>query len=222
MMSPEWQARYRDGDWRAAVDSEALYPADLLYRARDLGRSCSGWGTVEMGVDVASSGNDLSVVVLRRGAQAEVLYERNEPNILVFSAAVGAFALVHKPRLIKVDAVGLGEGVWRDLERAGHPVMPMIGGARPDDETGNFRNQRAEIYWHLRKLLQEGRVALPDHPEMINELGSIRYKQTASGQTIQVESKTEIKKRLGHSPDLADSVVYAFAYSEPSFVGILA
>ena len=221
-MSPEWQARYRDGDWRAAVDSEAIYPADLLMRARDLGRSCSGWGDVEMGVDVASSGADKSVVVLRRGAKAEVIYERNEPNILVFSAAVAALSLVHRPRLIKVDAVGLGEGVWRDLERTGHPVQPMVGGARPEDETGNYRNQRAEIYWHLRKLLQDGRVALPDHPELINELGAVRYSQTASGMTIQVESKMELKKRLGHSPDLADSIVYAFAYSTPAFASVLA
>ena len=221
-MSPEWQARYRDGDWRAAVDSEALFPADLLLRAQDLGRSCSGWGELEMGVDVASTGADKSVVVIRRGAKAEVLYERNEPNILVFSAAVGALATVHRPRLIKVDAVGLGEGVWRDLERQGHPVMPMIGGARPQDEAGNYRNQRAEIYWHLRRLLQEGRVALPDHPEMLNELGSVRYSQTASGMTIQVESKKDIHRRLGHSPDLADALVYAFAYSDPPFVSLLA
>ncbi|MFH1569518.1 MAG: hypothetical protein ABIL09_16095 [Gemmatimonadota bacterium] len=220
-MSLEWQARYRDGDWRAAVDSEALCPPELLHRAVDLGRRASGWGDCEMGVDVASSGDDLSVVVMRRGAKAEVLYERNEPNILVFSGLVGGYARVHRPRLIKVDAVGLGEGVWRDLEREGLPVMPMIGGAKPDDETGNYRNQRAEIYWHLRKLLQEGRVALPDHPEMINELGVIRYSQTASGQTIQVESKKEIKKRLGHSPDLADAVVYAYAYSTPAFASIL-
>ena len=220
-MSPEWQARYRDGDWRAAVDAEALYPAELLHRAVDLGRRCSGWGDVEMGVDVASAGDDLSVVVLRRGATCEVIYERNEPNILTFSGAVFGYHTTHRPRLVKVDAIGLGEGVWRDLERRGVPVRPIIGGARPEDETGNYRNQRAEIYWHLRKLLQEGRVALPDHPELINELGSVRYSATASGQTIQVESKKELRKRLGHSPDRADAVVYAYAYSKPAFASLL-
>ncbi len=220
-MSAEWQARYRDGDWRAAVDAEAIYPADLLLRARDLGHRVSGYGGVDLGVDVASAGDDLSVVVMRRGAKAEVLYERNEPNILTFSGVVAAYAATRRPQSIKVDAVGLGEGVWRDLERRGFNVMPMVGGARPEDETGNYRNQRAEIYWHLRKLLQEGRVALPDHADLLNELGAVRYSQTASGQTIQVESKKEIRRRLGHSPDRADALVYAYAYSEPAVASVL-
>jgi hypothetical protein len=37
------------------------------------------------------------------------------------------------------------------------------------------------------------------------ELLSVRY---TSGTTIKIESKEQIKKRIGHSPNLADAVVY--------------
>ena len=217
---PDWVRRYVEGDWSAAVDAAAMYPAELLYRAVACGDSYPD-GIVEFGVDVGAEGDDLSVIMMRRGGYAELLWEGHTPNTMDLVGRTEAYADRLKPRLVKVDSIGVGKGAYDALARDGYPVMPMIGGARPEDEMGNYRNQRAEIYWHLRKLLQEGRVNLPDFPEMVNELGSIRYSQTASGKTIQVESKTEIKKRLGRSPDRADALVYAFAYSEPGFSAIV-
>ena len=217
-MSKEWRARYRDGDWTAATDVDVLLPPELLLRA--VRTSLPAVGEVELGVDVASAGDDRSSVFKRVGPRAELLWAGHEPNILVLSAKVMAYADRIKPRTIKVDAVGLGEGVWRDLEREGYPVVPMVGGASARDESRNFRNQRAEIYWGFRERLQEGKADLPDYPELIQELGTIRYSQSASGQTVQIESKKEIKKRLGHSPDLADGCVYCYAYGEPEFTAV--
>ena len=95
------------------------------------------------------------------------------------------------------------------LAEMGYPVVPMIGGAKPADN--RFLNQRAENYWTLRRLLMKGVVQLPNDLKLINEMGSIKYLLSGSGRTIQVEAKQEIKKRLGHSPDYADAVVYAYA-----------
>ena len=215
-MSADWRARYKDGDWSAATDADVLYPAQLLIRAMKphrMGRSAD----VDFGVDVGSAGDDESVVFMRTGIKSEILWHGQESNILTFAGMVAGLADRYNPQNIKVDAVGLGEGVWRDLEREGYPVTPMIGGAKPMDETRNYRNQRAEIAWQFREMLQEDRVWLPNYPELINELGTIRYSQTASGQAVQVESKKEIKKRLGRSPDLADACIYAYAYADGVF-----
>ena len=214
-MSKENRAKYRDGDWSAATDADVLYPPALLIRAVE--NETPGSGEVELGVDVASAGDDHSVIFSRTGNRGELVYAGQEPNILTFSGRVMRVADRLKAINIKVDAIGLGEGVWRDLEREGYPVTPMVGGASPLDESRNYRNQRAEIYWQFRERLQENRAWLPDYPELIAELGTIRYSQTASGQTVQVESKKDIKKRLGRSPDLADACVYAFAYADESF-----
>lgn len=56
-------------------------------------------------------------------------------------------------------------------------------------------------------------IALPPDDELLSELASVKYKVDARG-AIQIESKDEMRKRLGHSPDRADAVVLAFANLE--------
>jgi hypothetical protein len=60
-------------------------------------------------------------------------------------------------------------------------------------------------------------VALPPDDKLTGDLAAPRYKQ-ASGGRLQVESKDDIKKRLGRSTDHGDAVVMAF-WREPE--GIL-
>ena len=47
----------------------------------------------------------------------------------------------------------------------------------------------------------------------MSELASVKYKIDARG-AIQIESKDDMRKRLGHSPDLADAVVLAFSNTQ--------
>ena len=72
------------------------------------------------------------------------------------------------------------------------------------------------MYWRLRLALdpeQPGgaKLALPPGGEILRDLCAARYKVmpggTAEGGVIQIEEKSEIKKRLGRSPDLADAIV---------------
>ena len=212
---PDWVARYVTGAWPAAPPPAAIYPPELLYRAVAMKARPSG--IVEFGVDVGAEGNDPSVIAKRKGMASEILWRGKEPNTMRLVGRVESLADRHNPRLIKIDSIGVGKGPYDALGEDGYPVMPMVGGAAPRDKSGNFRNQRAEIHWGFRRLLQEGRVSLPDDPQLINQLGSIRYSQTASGRVVQVESKDELKKRLGRSPDDADAVIYSFAYAEPGF-----
>jgi hypothetical protein len=73
-----------------------------------------------------------------------------------------------------------------------------------------MRNVRAEAYWGFREALdpQKGDdLALPDDPELLADLVAAKWRLSASG--IQIESKDEIKARLGRSPDCGDAVVLA-------------
>ena len=211
----DWVRRYVNGDWSAAIDYSAVCPTALILHA--IGLEGVPRGVVEFGVDVAGEGDDMSVIYMREGGHAKLLWEGKEPNTMRLKAKVEAFADMYHPRLIKVDGIGIGTGVVDALGEDGYPVEAIIGGARPHDESGGFLNQRAEIYWNFRKMLQEGKVCLPNHPETVNELGQVRYMQTASGRVIQIEAKPAIKKRLGKSPDRADALIYCFAYAEEEF-----
>jgi phage terminase large subunit len=63
-----------------------------------------------------------------------------------------------------------------------------------------YANRRAQIYGNLREALS-GQFKLPDRDDLHSELVSMGYKFTSAG-AVQIESKDDIRKRLGASPDL--------------------
>lgn len=204
--SPDWIEQFLDGNWEAVIDFESILRADLLAEA--VRRNVEPGEPCEYGVDVGAYGDDQSVVVRRRGMKAELIWEARQQSTMVTVNQVAMLADRDDPSAIKIDSIGVGQGVFDRLDEMGYPVVPIIGGERPNDS--RFLNKRAEMYWTFRKLLEAGKPDLPDHSKMLNELGMIRYIRAISDRKIQVEGKKEIKKRLGHSPDYADAVVYAF------------
>ena len=62
------------------------------------------------------------------------------------------------------------------------------------------------MYWQLREDFRLGVIDVPEDDALWRELTLMTYK-VRGGKTI-VESKDELKKRLGRSPDAADAVVY--------------
>ncbi len=84
----------------------------------------------------------------------------------------------------------------------------------PRDGSGElgFANKRSAAWWHLRELLDPAgghQIALPPDDLLTGDVTAPHWRMTSSGK-IQVESKEEIKKRLGRSPDDGDAVVMAF------------
>ena len=66
------------------------------------------------------------------------------------------------------------------------------------------------------------KVALPPGNEVMADLCSARYQPLANG-IVQVESKDDIKKRLGRSPDVGDAILLAnlpliFDYGDQTIV----
>jgi len=205
--NPDWIRRYLEGDWESVVDFESIFPSPQLLAATK--REVPPTEPVVLGVDVAAWGDDKTVFVLRRGYKADILLVKSHQDTM---ATVRQAAMLYDrfhPEMINIDSIGTGQGPCDRLIEMGYPVTPMIGGAKPAD--GRFLNERAENYWGLRKLLMKGLIQLPDDSKLINEMGSIKYLISGNGRTIQVESKQDIKKRLGHSPDYTDALVYAFA-----------
>ena len=85
-----------------------------------------------------------------------------------------------------------------------------------------MRNVRAEAYWGLREALDPVKgdnLTLPDDPELLADLVAPHWKLSASG--IQIESKDEIKARLGRSPDCGDAVVLAHYGSYGAWMTLL-
>ena len=77
-----------------------------------------------------------------------------------------------------------------------------------------FRNLRAECYWKVRDAINpenENGLAIPERfGRLCSELAAIEWSVTSTGK-IQIESKENIKKRLGYSPDHADALALSYA-----------
>lgn len=114
---------------------------------------------------------------------------------------------------------GWGTGVKSHLEQD-HQIQchgfvySEASGAR--DYTGKlgFANLRAELWWKLREALDpEGgtheKLALPDDPRLLAELTTPRW--SLRKDVILIESKDDIRKRIGGSTDRADVVCQLWA-----------
>jgi hypothetical protein len=83
------------------------------------------------------------------------------------------------------------------------------------DRSGELRflNRRAAAWWHMRELLDpslDAVVGLPDDDALIGDLCAPTWWINSSGK-VQIESKDDIRKRLGRSTDAADAVIQAFS-----------
>lgn len=177
---------------------------------------------IELGVDVAAGGADKTVIIRRRGAVADILHARQ--GLLDTMKTVDLVASIADrtgASAIKIDNIGVGQGVYDRLGQMGYPVIGMNNGMA-SDHPETYLNKRSQWYWELRTLLEGNRIQIPDCDELVNELGDIRYSPSASGRVIQVEPKEKIKKRIGHSPDYADAIMYVFGGTTGALPGMLA
>ena len=109
---------------------------------------------------------------------------------------------------IFVDENGVGGGVCDRLKETGAPVYGVQFGRRAPHPT-RFANLRSEIFWELRRLMNDRLIALPQDDTLAAQLLSMRYDVTSSGQ-VKLESKRETRKRGIPSPDHADALALAF------------
>lgn len=114
---------------------------------------------------------------------------------------------------INVDDIGVGGGVVDILLEDDYPVNG-INVAKPPDKTDQeasnlFLNKRAQYYWKLRKVFEDGLIAIEDE-ELAGELNKIRIEFLRSGK-IKIVDKEILKKELGKSPDRAESLMLAYS-----------
>jgi hypothetical protein len=163
---------------------------------------------IELGVDVGAGG-DLNVVAKREGPVARIIRRDQESDTMVSCGNLLADIKEHKASVAKVDKIGIGKGmVDRAIEQKKPVIGVNVGQAAKDPES--FANLKAEGYWALRERFQAGLIDIDETDDnLAAQLVELRFKRTSGGK-IQIESKGEMKRRLGHSPDDADAVMLAY------------
>jgi len=171
------------------------------------------------GLDVARFGPDNSVICFRQGRDAA-----SRPWVSVngqSTVAVARWAFEQYMRnncaAMVVDTGGIGGGVYDQLELMGINVYSVDFSSSPDnDSQERYLNKRAEMYGRARDWIKKGGVLPKDDPRA--EGKGLSAQLTAPTYTyqgdvkLQLESKKDLKRRLGISPDDADALVITFAY----------
>jgi len=172
---------------------------------------------VEFGLDVGRA-RASSILCIRQGNKVLKYDERHKKGAVTDTTEIIQWTveniLEFKPTHVKVDAIGIGAGVYDGLRDIyGDMIIPVVGSMAPEAEVKErYLNLRAQGYWELREKIPS--LYCEDWPNrVIMELGDIRLKPT-SNLKIKIESKEDMLARAMKSPDYADATMYAFLNSD--------
>lgn len=193
-------------------------------------------GAIRIGVDVAADGGDEFVIAWADGMRCSVRHKssgKSNSNAVDVAGVILTQILeaerVHKTRQIadqvrvKIDAIGVGWGVasvlktWGMEQRHNSKIVAVNVAERARDHN-RMANQRAEMWWNARQLLQPKPDGTQDIRLDIDHRANAQmtgptYSSDSSGR-IKIESKAEMKRRGIPSPDRAEAVLLAL-YDPP-------
>jgi len=185
-------------------------------RKRDIGYLESD--PVIFGVDCARFGDDHSTLAIRQGRDARKFpWKRwHDQNAMTLAGDIALEAQRWKPDAIFVDAGNIGAAVIDRLRQLNvenvHEVW--FGGkgrdaAWSDGVRMKVANKRAEMWVSMRSWL--AMAAIPDEDDLEADLTGPEYGFAADQVSIQLEKKSDMKKRGLKSPDDADALALTFA-----------
>jgi len=205
----------------ASSDEDSTIPLEWIEASVDRWEQWKASGedagpVTVVGVDVARMGVDSTVLALRAGDIITELRRYSHAATTETTGRVVAVLESHPGAKAVVDVIGVGGGVVDMLREQNYKrtvAFNASAGTARKDRSGElgFVNTRASSWWALREALDpafDPTIALPPDDELIGDLSAPRYLVTSAGK-IQVESKDEIRKRLGRSTDAGDAVVQA-------------
>ena len=174
-------------------------------------------GPITWGVDVARFGADKSALCKRQGNTVlEHIKSWAKIDTMNLMGALNAEYQKSKqenlaPDEILVDVIGIGASI---VDRGRELNMPVVGINTGESASlsGQYKNLRCELWHKAKEWFEQRHCRIPRDERLMFELCSPRYSFESSGK-IRMETKEEMKKRLGHkgSPDFADSFVLTFA-----------
>ncbi|WP_071709583.1 terminase family protein [Acinetobacter baumannii] len=167
------------------------------------------------GLDVARGGGDNTIGFARYAHwydNPNVLEGKDSPDGPTSASFAVSHVRDHAP--IHVDVIGVGASTYDFLKQSGIHVVPVDvrNAATAFDRSGqlSFYNLRSQLWWQFREALDPAygsTVALPPEPKLLADLTAPRW--ALQGTKIKVESREEIIKRIGRSPDYGSAIINA-------------
>jgi hypothetical protein len=212
---------FHEGDEDTLIPLSWIEAAIERWRAWDDAGRPPLDGKVAVGVDVARSGGDSTVLAHRMGPCVMELEMHNREDTMRTTSRIIPL-IKYDPeedgddpkRVAVVDSIGVGGGVVDRLRELKLPVLAYTGSAKTTfrDRTGEygFANTRSAAYWHVRELLEPAygpTLMLPPDDMMVSDLNTPSWTITTGvPPKIKVQDKDDVVEILGRSPDRGDAV----------------
>jgi hypothetical protein len=207
------------GDFRAGLKDDAfqVIPTAWVEAAMARWRKPAKLPPMDtLGVDIAMGGDDEHVIIARHGWWfAEPIAHPGHAVPDGARSAAHVVAALRDEAVIHLDLFGVGAMTYGFLMGLQLQVIGVqFGELVPNatDLTGRmqFANLRSLLWWRMREALDPNRntgIMLPPHQRLLADLTAPKW--SLPGQTIKVQSRDDIIKTLGRSPDYATAAILA-------------
>lgn len=232
ILDPVIVAQEIDIDYGASVEGIVI-PAKWVRAAVEL--NLPKEGARRMGLDVADEGGDANAVTIVHGVVVEYVESWKEGNTAQTTNRAYDTALANNVDYVNYDGHGVGSGVKGEYSniksRTGTKAIPfnavdsgIKGISKGDFFPGKkcsdmFVSGKAEMWWRMRKRFEntynhvnnirehpiDDLISIPNNGQLIAELSQATRHRMDSG-----KMKVDKKGKGSKSPNLADSLIYAF------------
>ncbi len=188
-------------------DEEAFIKLSLIRSA--INRTVTYIDTpIICGLDVGYA-KDFAVLAIRKGNKILNLYKWKVKDPVKLSQLVTEKVLEHSGKVLFVDYVGVGWGIWGMLQKnlgQACRVLKFNGGWKSPDDS--CKDWNAYTWDKFKKWLPEGQI--PNDQGLVNKTSTRQYSYTNKTQLV-LESKEHMRKRGLDSPDETDACCMTFA-----------
>lgn len=164
--------------------------------------------TIVGGMDVARQGNCENVVYARRGPITLGMDAWRSNDLMYTVGRARTFMRKHQIRIMRIDANGMGHGVYDRMVELGERVEAVMTGV-PSKKPQLFTLARDEYYWDLRERFREGRIGCVTDQKTIQQLATLEMDYDSHSR-VKISTKEEFEKRGIPSPDRADALCLAY------------
>lgn len=216
--------RLYDGNWDYEEDADSLISFDAL--TDSFSNTITNDGNKYLVADIARLGQDTTVLAVWDGMELSGIQQLSKQATNVIEQRIKDVASVNSIPFshIIIDEDGIGGGVVDHLFgvrgfMANSSPIPTANEIRSRESKvkhefipkTNFKNLKAQCGWKLAEMINEHKIAIrtPEYRDVIiEELTSIlRDKEVDNEGKKQLRSKEDVKKEIGRSPDIGDTLL---------------
>lgn len=216
------------GEFPGDADN-TFFDEDHITKARETDIPYDENTPVTLGCDIATTGEDESVVYVNRGGHLRLFTDTisyqdgvdtrettgvwSKEDTLTNARRIHAIAQYLGATEVRIDGTAVGSGVATDLMRldefAGKKyVVIRVIGSKSSSDISQWRNWRDEIHAYFDDRMRDGDLDIdPNDTQLRDELMLITYKLVSGA--VKIDKKADMKSALGGSPDRADAAMYA-------------